>query len=120
MGGKSKPDLLPTSSKEVLLNVCSLHPPCHCPSKTLLSCEINVFDLREEVEKFVLAFAVGFGRDVGSVQMNGVSFFFFFFFSRFRELAVRDGEMSPLSFQANQMIILTGNFLFLFSISLNT
>lgn len=52
-----------------------------------------------------LAFALGLGRGVGSVQLNGVSFFF----SRFRELGVRDGEMSPLSFQAKQMIILTGN-----------
>lgn len=68
------------------------------------------------MEEFVLAFAVGLGRGVGSVQLNGVSFFS----SRFRELGVRDGEMSPLSFQANQMIILTGNFLFLFSVSLNT
>lgn len=44
----------------------------------------------------------------------------FFFSSRFRALGVRDGEMSPLSFQANQMIILKGNFLSFFSISLNT
>lgn len=52
-----------------------------------------------------LAFALGLGRGAGSVWLNGVSFFF----SRFRELGVRDGEMSPLSFQAKQMIILTGN-----------
>lgn len=38
---------------------------------------------------------------VGSVQMRSV-----FFLPRFRELGVRDGEMSPLSFLGNQMIIL--------------
>lgn len=73
-----------------------------------------MFDLWEHVEEFALAFALGLGRGViGSVQMNGVSFFFF---SRCRELGVRDGEMSPLSFQAKPMIILTGNFLFLLCI----
>lgn len=85
----------------------------NCPSKTLLSSELKVFNLLEQVEEFVLAFA-GHGRGVGSVQMNRVSFFF----SRFRELGVGDGEMSPLSFQAKQMIILTGNILFLLSIPL--
>lgn len=75
-----------------------------------------MFDLWEQVEEFVLAFAVGLCKGVGSVPMNGVSFFF----SRFRELGVRDGEMSPLSFQAKQMIILTGNISFLLSLSLNT
>lgn len=35
--------------------------------------------------------------------MNGMSVFF----SRFRELGVRDGETSPLSSLANQMIMLT-------------
>lgn len=37
-----------------------------------------MFDLWEHVEEFALAFALGLGRGViGSVQMNGVSFFFF-------------------------------------------
>lgn len=39
----------------------------------------------------------------GSVQMRSL-----FFLPRFRELGVRDGEMSPLSFLGNQMIILKG------------
>lgn len=77
MGEKAKPDLLPTpSSSTVLSNVCSLHPPHNCASKTLMSCELNVFDLWEQVEEFILAFAVGLYRGVSSVQMNGVSFFF--------------------------------------------
>lgn len=58
-----------------------------------------------------MAFAVGLGRGVGSVQMT-------FFFSRFRELEVRDGETSPLFFLANQMITPKGIFLLLFSVSL--
>lgn len=41
-----------------------------------MSCELNVYDLLEQVEEFFLAFAVGLVRNVGSVQMNGVSFFF--------------------------------------------
>lgn len=107
MGEKAKPDPLPSpSSSAVLSNVCSLHPPQNCPAKTLMSCQLNVFDLLQQVGQCIVAFAVGFGRGVGSIPVNGVSFFF----CRFREWEVRDGEMSPLSFQANLMIILKGNF----------
>lgn len=73
-----------------------------------------MFSLSEQVEECVVAPAVGLGRSVGSVWMNGVSFFF----CRFRELEVRDGETSPLFFLANQMIILKGIFLLLLSVSL--
>lgn len=40
-----------------------------------MSCQLNVFDLLEQVGECVVAFSVGLGRGVGSIQMNGVSFF---------------------------------------------
>jgi len=56
-----------------------------------------VLSVSEQVGEWVMTLAVG------SVQMRSV-----FFLPRFRELGVRDGEMSPLSFLGNQMIILKG------------